>query len=77
VNKTLKRTSGEKVIKILCNYFGFNVSGTTGSHVRLSKMTAAGKVGTVVPLHDDLKTGTLHGVLKLAKINPEDFAKFQ
>jgi Predicted periplasmic or secreted lipoprotein len=77
VTKTLKRTSGEKVIKILCNHFGFSVSGTAGSHVRLSKKTATGKVGTVVPLHDDLKTGTLYGVLKLARINPEDFAKFQ
>jgi predicted RNA binding protein YcfA (HicA-like mRNA interferase family) len=77
VSETLKRTSGEKVVKVLCNHFGFSVSGTAGSHVRLSKITASGKVGTVVPLHDELKTGTLHGVLKLAKIDPEDFAKYQ
>jgi predicted RNA binding protein YcfA (HicA-like mRNA interferase family) len=31
------------------------------------------KVGTVVPMHDELKAGTLHGILKLAKIDPEEF----
>lgn len=77
MSKTLKRTSGENVVKVLCNHYGFSVSGTAGSHVRLSKITESGKVGTVVPLHDELKTGTLHGVLKLAKIDPDDFAKYQ
>jgi len=39
-------------------------------------MTPDGKVGTVVPLHDELKPGTLRGVLKLAKIDPDDFLRF-
>ena len=77
MSRTLKQTSGEKVVKVLCNNFGFNISGTAGSHVRLSKISASGKIGTVVPLHDELKIGTLHGVLKLAKIDPEDFAQYQ
>ncbi|HRU80858.1 MAG TPA: type II toxin-antitoxin system HicA family toxin [Methanolinea sp.] len=65
--------SGEKVVKILCNRFGFTVSGHSGSHVRLSRVEKGMKVGTVVPMHDDLKPGTLHGILKLAKIDPEEF----
>ena len=72
----LRGISGEVVIKILCNRFGFIVSGQSGSHVRLSKVTAQGKVGTVVPMHDELKPGTLKSVLKLAKVDPEEFAKF-
>jgi predicted RNA binding protein YcfA (HicA-like mRNA interferase family) len=76
VSKILKQTSGEEVVKVLCNHFGFRVSGKSGSHVRLSKITASGKVGTVVPLHSELKIGTLKGVLKLAKIDPEDFVNF-
>lgn len=68
-----KPVSGEKVVKILCNKFGFSISGRKGSHVRLSKQTPDGKVGTVVPLHKELKTGTLKGVLKLAKIEIDDF----
>ena len=47
----LRKVSGETAIKILCNKFGFEVSGRSGSHVRLSKMTPKGKVGTVVLLH--------------------------
>lgn len=71
-----KPVSGDLTIKILCNKFGFTVSGQTGSHVRLSKMTPDGKVGTVVPDHDELKLGTLKGVLKLAKVDVDDFYRF-
>ncbi len=28
------------------------------------------------PLHGELKIGTLRGVLKLAKIDPDDFARY-
>ena len=68
-----RKVSGETVVKILCNRFGFNISGRSGSHVRLSKMTPEGKVGTVVPMHKELKIGTLRGVLKLAKVDIDDF----
>jgi len=39
-------------------------------------MTSEGKVGTVVPVHEELKIGTLRGILKLAKIDPEDFSNY-
>lgn len=71
----LRKVSGEKVVKILCNKLGFSVSGRTGSHVRLSKITQDGKVGTVVPMHHEIKIGTLKGVLKLAKVNEEEFKR--
>ncbi len=72
----LRGISGEIVIKVLCNRFGFMVSGQSGSHVRLSKITAQGKIGTVIPMHDELKPGTLKSVLKLAKVDPEEFAEY-
>lgn len=72
----LRKISGEKAVKILCNKIGFRLSGRSGSHVRLSKETSEGKVGTVVPLHKELKIGTLKGVLKLAKIEEEEFSKY-
>jgi predicted RNA binding protein YcfA (HicA-like mRNA interferase family) len=72
----LKKVSGETVVKILCNRFGFEISGRSGSHARLSKMTERGKVGTVVPMHKELKIGTLKGLLKLAKIDPDEFAGY-
>ena len=72
----LRGISGEIVIKVLCNRFGFMVSGQSGSHVRLSKVTAQGKIGTVVPMHEELKPGTLKSVLKLANVDPEEFAMY-
>lgn len=65
-----KPVSGDAAIKILCNHFGFSLSG---SHVRLSRATAEGKTGTVVPLHDELKPGTLRGALRLANVDPDEF----
>ena len=72
----LRKVSGQTVVKVLCNNLGFTVSGHSGSHVRLSKMTPGGKVGTVVPMHAELKIGTLKGVLKLAKIDIDEFTKY-
>ncbi len=72
----LRKVSGDKVVRILCNKLGFKITGRTGSHIRLSKMTPKGKVGTVVPMHKELKIGTLKGVLKLAKVDTDDFSKY-
>ena len=72
----LRKVSGEKVVKILCNKMGFSISGRSGSHVRLSKLTSEVKVGTVVPMHKELKIGTLKGVLKLAKIDLDEFSEY-
>jgi predicted RNA binding protein YcfA (HicA-like mRNA interferase family) len=72
----LRGISGEIAIKILCNHFGFTVSGQSGSHVRLSRVTAQVKIGTVIPLHDELKIGTLKSILNLAKVDPDEFAEF-
>ena len=71
-----KPVSGEDTIKILCNKFGFSISGRSGSHVRLSKMSADGKTGTVVPLHDELKPGTLRSALRLANVDIDEFFRF-
>ena len=54
---------------------GFEISGRTGSHVRLSKVTPDGKVGTVVSMHKELKIGTPKGILKLAKVDEDEFSK--
>jgi predicted RNA binding protein YcfA (HicA-like mRNA interferase family) len=72
----LRAVSGEKAIKILCNKMGFKISGRTGGHVRLSKATPDGKVGTVVPMHKELKIGTLKGILKLAKVDEDEFSEY-
>jgi predicted RNA binding protein YcfA (HicA-like mRNA interferase family) len=37
------------------------------------KETKQGKIGCVVPLHDELETGTLLGILRQAKISKDEF----
>lgn len=75
--RTLKKISGKECVKILCNKLGFKAVRQSGSHVILRKETSEGAVGTPVPLHKELKLGTLKGILKLAQVKEEDFAKYQ
>ena len=72
----LRKVSGNECMKILCNKFGFSVVRQHGSHVVLRKDTPEGAIGTVVPMHEQLKIGTLKNVLKLAKVEEEEFAEF-
>ena len=68
----LPRLSGHELIKILAQ-FGFKKTRQKGSHVMLIKDTRLGKIGCVVPLHDELETGTLLAILRQAKITREEF----
>ena len=70
----LKKISGKNCVKILCNKFDFEVIRQKGSHIIL-KQKSDSSIGTVVPNHKELKIGTLKGILKLAKIEEEKFAK--
>ena len=71
----LPKLSGEEIVKILVKEFGFEVSRQKGSHVVLKKFESGRKIVTVVPLHSEVKKGTLLGILRLAEISKEDFLK--
>jgi len=68
----LPRISGSEAIRAL-ERLGFIQTRQTGSHVVLKKPTLEGEIVCVVPLHRELKVGTLSGVLKQAKVTPEKF----
>ncbi|MEH2090162.1 type II toxin-antitoxin system HicA family toxin [Nostoc sp.] len=68
----LPRISGSEAIRAL-ERLGFIQTRQTGSHVVLKKPTLEGEIVCVVPLHRELKVGTLSGVLKQAKVTPEEF----
>lgn len=68
----LPRTSGAAVVRAL-ERLGFARVRQQGSHVVLKKQTPDGDVGCVVPLHRELAVGTLSGILKQAKVTPEEF----
>jgi predicted RNA binding protein YcfA (HicA-like mRNA interferase family) len=73
----LKKLSGHELVKILCNKFGFSAKRQKGSHIILIKEDGSGRVGCVVPLHKELKIGTLKGILEQACISEQEFAKYQ
>ena len=68
----LRRISGEETIRRL-EKLGFQQIHQRGSHIVLKKQTPDGDIGCVVPLHKELAIGTLHGILKQAKISIEEF----
>ena len=68
----LPRISSKKAIKVL-ERLGFEKTRQTGSHVIMKKITPDGQIGCVVPIHRELKIGTLSGILKQAQVSPEDF----
>lgn len=70
----LRRVSGQEAIRAL-ERLGFVQVRQRGSHVALKKQTAEGEIGCVVPLHSELAIGTLYGVLRQARVTPEEFLK--
>jgi predicted RNA binding protein YcfA (HicA-like mRNA interferase family) len=52
---------------------GFAQVRQRGSHVVLKKQVSEGEVGCVVPLHRELAIGTLRGILRQAKVTPDEF----
>ncbi len=70
----LRKVSGEETIRVL-KQLGFLRVRQRGSHVILKQQTVIGYIGCVVPLHKELKIGTLLGILKQAKVDPEDFSR--
>ncbi|TXT21306.1 MAG: hypothetical protein FD134_2725 [Gallionellaceae bacterium] len=62
--------SGAEIVKVLVA-LGFVVMRQKGSHIVLRR----GSNGCVVPNHKEVKTGTLHGLLRQADINAEEFMR--
>lgn len=64
----LPRISGAEAIKAL-QKLGFEKARQSGSHVVMKR----GVKGCVVPLHAELKVGTLAGLLRQAEVTAEEF----
>jgi predicted RNA binding protein YcfA (HicA-like mRNA interferase family) len=68
----LHRLSGKEIITTL-EKFGFQQVRQKGSHVGLKRQTSSGEVGCVVPLHREVAIGTIHGILRQARLSVEEF----
>ncbi len=64
----LPRVSGAAVVRAL-ERLGFEKLRQSGSHVIMRR----GSKGCVVPMHGEVKVGTLAGVLRQADVSPEEF----
>ena len=66
----LPRLSGAEAIRAL-ERLGFVNVRQSGSHVIMRKESK----GCVVPMHSEVKVGTLAGLLRQADVFPEDFIR--
>lgn len=64
----LPRVSGAAVMRAL-DRLGFVKLRQSGSHVIMRR----GAKGCVVPMHDEVKVGTLAGILRQADVSPDEF----
>ena len=64
--------SGRRLVKVL-EAEGWEVTRQRGSHVRLRK--DGRRLALVVPLHRELKKGTVAGILRDAGLRPEDLRR--
>ena len=60
--------SGRDVVKTL-EQLGFEQVRQRGSHVVMQR----GAIGCVVPLHKEVKTGTLAGIIRQAGLTQDEF----
>ena len=67
---SLPRVSGAEVVRAL-ERLGFHKVRQSGSHAIMRR----GSKGCVVPMHSEIKVGTLAGVLRQAEVSPEELIK--
>lgn len=65
---SLPRTSGAAIVKAL-ERLGFAKIRQSGSHVIKRRVPN----GCVVPMHSEVKVGTLAGILRQANLSPAEF----
>jgi predicted RNA binding protein YcfA (HicA-like mRNA interferase family) len=71
MSRKLPVISGEKMVKVLAKQ-GFEIRRQTSSHIVVQKEWRV----FAVPLHKELKKGTLMAILKQADITVEEFKQF-
>ena len=64
----LPHISGAEVVRALTR-LGFEKIRQSGSHV----VMRPGAVGCVVPMHSEVKVGTLAGILRQAEVSTDEF----
>jgi predicted RNA binding protein YcfA (HicA-like mRNA interferase family) len=70
----LRKVSGREAVKAL-ERLGFRQARQRGSHIVMIRESSEGKTGCAVPMHRELKIGTLRAILRQAKIGVAEFTE--
>jgi predicted RNA binding protein YcfA (HicA-like mRNA interferase family) len=71
----MPKLSGQDVMKILCNKFGFKVISYRGSHSALINQRKHPPKLVSIYMHEELSYGALNAILEAADISREEFLK--
>jgi predicted RNA binding protein YcfA (HicA-like mRNA interferase family) len=68
----LKVFSGKQICTLLAGH-GFENVRQRGSHVVMQKKTESSTITVIVPMHSELRTGTLSSIIRQSKLPREHF----
>jgi predicted RNA binding protein YcfA (HicA-like mRNA interferase family) len=68
----MKQLSGKDVCLILSKH-GFVKVRQKGSHQIMQKVIANSTITIPVPLHKEIKIGTLHSIIRQSQLSKQDF----
>lgn len=68
----LKVFSGKEICTLLGGH-GFEQVRQRGSHIVMQKKTKSSTVTVIVPMHSELRTGTLSSIIRQSKLPREHF----
>lgn len=68
----MRTLSGKDICLILSKY-GFIKVRQKGSHAIMQKLTVDSTITVPVPMHKEIKIGTLHSIIRQSELNKRDF----
>lgn len=68
----MKTLSGKDICLILSKH-GFIKVRQKGSHVIMQKLTEDSSITVPVPMHKEIKIGTLHSIIRQSELTKRDF----
>ena len=75
MSRHLPAVSGRELVRAL-RRAGFVLLRQKGSHVSMEKRTSDGYWRTVVPMHREIRPGTLSDILNQTGLSKEELAEF-
>jgi len=67
------RTLSGKDICLILSKHGFIKVRQKGSHVIMQKLTNDSTISVPVPMHKEIKIGTLHSIIRQSELTKRDF----